>query len=125
MTIFTNYHNPTSDYAWSAIDVSEHYKLIGWGHTEREAIDDLERLLREMAQAAEPGELPPHLASDTLLIEHIIDRHGIKTVLMMVSEICGQKAEHIAIAWQDASLAKRWATLEGAIGVLVPQADGL
>jgi hypothetical protein len=41
---------------------------------------------------------------------------------MALSEICGSKAEHIATNWQDASLAKDWATLEGRIGVIVPTA---
>lgn len=58
-------------------------------------------------------------------LEKLIDSRGIDQVLVAVSEICGHKAEHIAHAWQDAGLAKRWATLEGAIGVIVPKAEGL
>lgn len=58
-------------------------------------------------------------------LEMLIDRRGISDVLMAISEICGAKAEHIAHAWQDASLAKRWATVEGAVGVAVPHATGL
>lgn len=58
-------------------------------------------------------------------IESYIDAAGIDAVLMAISEICGEKAIHIAHHWQDASLAKRWAKLEGAIGVIVPQAGGL
>ncbi|HEX6825434.1 MAG TPA: hypothetical protein VF077_03875 [Nitrospiraceae bacterium] len=58
-------------------------------------------------------------------LEALIDRYGIAEVLMSVSELCGRKSEHIATNWQDAALAKRWATLEGAVGVIVPKAGGL
>ena len=53
-------------------------------------------------------------------LEMLVDRCGLSSVLMALSEICGSKAEHIA--GQDASLAKDWATLEGRIGVIVPTA---
>ncbi len=58
-------------------------------------------------------------------LESLIDKHGIESVLMALSDICGQKSEHIAEYWQDASLAKRWATICGAIGCAVPMATGL
>jgi hypothetical protein len=58
-------------------------------------------------------------------LEQLIDQRGIANVLIALSEICGAKACHIAENWQDAHLAKRWATLEGAIGVIVPKAGGL
>ena len=58
-------------------------------------------------------------------LEALIDAVGIESVLMGVSEICGEKAEHIATNWQDTLLAKRWATLCGAVGVIVPKALGL
>ena len=58
-------------------------------------------------------------------LENLIDRRGIESVLMALSEICGAKSERIASGWQDASLAKRWATIEGAIGITVPKATGL
>ena len=48
-------------------------------------------------------------------LEALIDVAGIEAVLQGLSEICGLKAEHIAQAWQDTPLAKRWATLEGAL----------
>ena len=41
-------------------------------------------------------------------LEGLIDRRGIEQVLQQISEICGAKAEHIASAWQDAGLARRW-----------------
>ena len=58
-------------------------------------------------------------------IEALIDRYGIEKFLMTASEICGAKAEHIQSNWQDTSLAKRWATVGGAIGCIVPKATGL
>jgi hypothetical protein len=58
-------------------------------------------------------------------LETTIDQCGIDSVLMALSEICGEKSEHILANWQDTVLAKRWATLEGAIGVIVPKASGL
>lgn len=63
--------------------------------------------------------------ADKDFMEAMVDKHGIAVVLMAISEICGDKAEHIAHDWQDAGLAKRWATLEGAVGVIVPKAGGL
>jgi RES domain-containing protein len=53
-------------------------------------------------------------------IEALIDCCGLSSVLMALSEICGEKAEHIAHNWQDATLAKHWATAESRIGVIVP-----
>jgi hypothetical protein len=64
------------------------------------------------------------LSSDLLLLEGLIDRYGIDQVLEMISEICGEKAVKLA-NWQDTARAKRWATLEGAVGVIVPQARDL
>ena len=58
-------------------------------------------------------------------LEALIDRRGIEDVLIAISEICGEKAEHIQVNWQDATLALRWHTLEGAVGVIVPKATGL
>jgi hypothetical protein len=60
---------------------------------------------------------------DTL--EALIDAAGIEAVLQGLSEICGLKADHIAHNWQDTILAKRWATLEGALGVASTKATGL
>ena len=46
-------------------------------------------------------------------LEGLIDRRGIEQVLQQISEICGAKAEHAAREWQDAGLARRWATVAG------------
>jgi hypothetical protein len=53
-------------------------------------------------------------------IETLIDRCGLSSVLMALSEICGDKAEHIRSNWQDEILARDWATTEGRLGVIVP-----
>jgi hypothetical protein len=58
-------------------------------------------------------------------LEALVDTAGIEAVLQGLSEICGAKAEHIASNWQDTLLAKRWATLEGALGVASTKATGL
>jgi hypothetical protein len=60
---------------------------------------------------------------DTL--EVLIDAAGVEAVVQGLSEICGLKADHIAHNWQDAALAKRWATMEGALGVASTKARGL
>lgn len=41
-------------------------------------------------------------------LERIVDLAGLKNVLAMLSTICGEKAEHVAVNWQDASAAKVW-----------------
>lgn len=64
-------------------------------------------------------------SADLIRLEAMIDRYGISQLLMALSEVCGAKSEHILTNWQDVVLAKRWATLEGAIGVIVPKAIGL
>lgn len=58
-------------------------------------------------------------------LERLIDSQGIGQVLIALSEICGAKAEHIETTWQDKPLAKRWATLEGALGCAIPFTEGL
>ena len=65
------------------------------------------------AEATQSSSITPTLSDSTLTptelvaLESVIDRHGIENVLMALSEICGLKAEHIAVNWQDTSLAKR------------------
>jgi hypothetical protein len=63
--------------------------------------------------------------SDLNTLEAMVYAAGIEAVLQGLSEICGLKADHISQAWQDAPLAKRWATLEGALGVASTKATGL
>jgi hypothetical protein len=84
-------------------------------------------LIDELPAADKPATtLQSNLTSEqAYALEALIDQAGIELVLMALSEICGAKAEHIASNWQDTLLAKRWATLEGAIGCIVPKATGL
>ena len=58
-------------------------------------------------------------------LEALIDAAGIEAVIQGLSEICGLKADHITHNWQDTILAKRWATLEGALGVTSTKATGV
>jgi hypothetical protein len=58
-------------------------------------------------------------------LEGLIDRRGIQMVLQQIGEICGAKSDHIAHNWQDTILAKRWATLEEALGVASTKATGM
>lgn len=41
-------------------------------------------------------------------LEAMIDRHGLECVLSAIREICYDKANHIAVEWQDVDLAKWW-----------------
>jgi hypothetical protein len=41
-------------------------------------------------------------------LERMIDSQGLGSVLEMIREICYDKANHIAVVWQDMPLAKRW-----------------
>jgi hypothetical protein len=65
------------------------------------------------------------LPAELEALERLIDHHGIAEILIALSEICGAKADHIRANWQDRPLARRWQTLEGAIGVAVPKGAGL
>ena len=42
------------------------------------------------------------------VLEALIDRHGLPAVLNAIAQICSDKAEHIAVNWQDATTAKVW-----------------
>jgi hypothetical protein len=62
--------------------------------------------------------------SELATLEALIDTAGIEAVIQGLSVICGLKADHITRAWQDTPLAKRWATLEGALGVASTRQQG-
>jgi hypothetical protein len=64
-------------------------------------------------------------AEEKIWLEKTLDAAGLQSVLMALSEACGAIATIIAVDHQDARLAKRYATMEGAIGCIVPQARGL
>lgn len=44
--------------------------------------------------------------NDTL--EKLIDTHGLQAVIVSLSQICFEKAEHTQENWQDDKLAKLW-----------------
>ena len=41
-------------------------------------------------------------------IETLIDRHGLETVLQMITFVCQEKADHIMVSYSDESLARAW-----------------
>jgi len=41
-------------------------------------------------------------------LEKMVDHYGLDEVLSKLSYICGLKAEHIAVSYQDAQTAKVW-----------------
>lgn len=41
-------------------------------------------------------------------IEAYIDRHSVQHLLVLIGNLCAEKAAHIEANWQDAPLAKRW-----------------
>jgi hypothetical protein len=43
-----------------------------------------------------------------LALESMIDTMGIGAVLIALAYVCGEKAEHLAVNWQDTSSAKDW-----------------
>jgi hypothetical protein len=45
-------------------------------------------------------------AAETL--EQMIDRLGLGVVLGLLSEVCHEKAEHLASNWQDSRSARVW-----------------
>jgi hypothetical protein len=44
----------------------------------------------------------------TRQIEDAIDSHSLEYVLVIIEEICNEKAEHVESNWQDSRLAKVW-----------------
>lgn len=62
---------------------------------------------------------------DAESIERLVDKFGIAAVLNLITVICGAKAEHIAVNWQDTGLAKRWDTVANQLGHAQAAARGL
>lgn len=58
-------------------------------------------------------------------LEMLVDATSLQGVLMALSEICDEKAEHVQTNWQDRGLARQWATACGAIGCIVPKCVNL
>ena len=46
-----------------------------------------------------------------ILLESYVDAYGMVGVLTALSEIAGEKAEHVATNWQDTKLADRWSSI--------------
>ena len=44
----------------------------------------------------------------TAALECLIDAHSVRALLLDISAICHEKAEHIRVNWQDGPIAKRW-----------------
>jgi hypothetical protein len=41
-------------------------------------------------------------------IEALVDQHGLTQVLVALSEVCSEKAEHLRVNWQDKANAGYW-----------------
>lgn len=50
-------------------------------------------------------------------IESIIDATSVKALLEAISDICGEKSEHVASNWQDGTTSRVWAYAAGVAGV--------
>lgn len=55
-------------------------------------------------------------------LESLIDKHTLEGVLSAAAEICGGKAEHVRVNWQDYHLAKDWSRLAARIEAAVVSA---
>ncbi len=53
--------------------------------------------------------------SDMEAIESMVDRLGMAEVMLLLTHICGEKAEHIRENWQDQELAKHWDSVADAL----------
>lgn len=42
------------------------------------------------------------------MVERLIDKHNLADVLIMIGDICNEKAAHIQMNWQDEKLAIKW-----------------
>lgn len=56
-------------------------------------------------------------------IETLIDRYGMEHFLSMSGFVAGEKAEHIAHCWQDASKAKLWMKISVGLDILTHKAE--
>jgi len=48
------------------------------------------------------------LAADEILLEELLDRHGMKQVLESLAKICYEKSTHIESNWGDRVLIESW-----------------
>lgn len=45
---------------------------------------------------------------DIIYLEGLVDKHNLASVLAALAGVVGDKADHIAMNWQDDRLAKQW-----------------
>lgn len=57
------------------------------------------------------------------IIEKLIDKHGLLHVATALECVCGEKAEHIKVNWQDRNAAKPWTTAERKFTKLVREIE--
>lgn len=60
---------------------------------------------------------------ERLRLEAMIDATSIGAVLEALSEIMGEKAQHIRESWQDSTTARLYDTAAGALGLLAVDSD--
>lgn len=41
-------------------------------------------------------------------LEHLVDKYGLNAMLAELANVCGEKAEHLRVNWQDSDAAKEW-----------------
>lgn len=46
--------------------------------------------------------------TDCDVIEKLVDKHSIMSVLEMLAHVCREKSDHLATNWQDPHSARRW-----------------
>jgi hypothetical protein len=56
-------------------------------------------------------------------IEKLIDDYGIDHFLSMSGFVAGEKAEHVAVNWQDTRRAKVWMEISAALDKLTAKAE--
>jgi hypothetical protein len=56
---------------------------------------------------ATPAQIEQH-EKDVFDLETMIDRLGMAEIMLLITHICDEKAEHIRENWQDEEMAKRW-----------------
>jgi hypothetical protein len=56
-------------------------------------------------------------------LEQILDRTGLKGLFEALADIANEKESHVQEAWQDATLARRWAKLRTKFEKLAESVD--
>ena len=62
---------------------------------------------------------------DQVELEAMIDRHGLYTVLSMLSDVCSDKAQHLRSNWQDDRTATQWEKAMSIVDRAAGRADAL